>query len=90
MLTIWLGQLNGLPITSTITLVPTGIPQSSIAGPLLFNIFTNDIVKASSKFAVIREDAKEVDTHCEDFTYSDYLNTSTAHRFNFDLISESD
>ena len=35
-------------------------------------------------------DATGVDTHCEDFTYSDYLNNPTVHRIKFDLVSEND
>ena len=35
-------------------------------------------------------DAPGVDTYCEDFTYSDYLNNPTVHRIKFDLISEND
>ena len=34
-------------------LVSTGVPQGSIVGLLLFNMFTNDIIKACSKFAFI-------------------------------------
>ena len=40
-------------IKSTMRLVSTRVPQGSIVGPLLVNIFTNDIIKACSKFTFI-------------------------------------
>ena len=50
-----------------------------------FNIFFANVGINSSV-----ADATGVDTHCEDFTYSDYLNNPTVHRFKFVLVSEND
>ena len=46
-------------------LVSTGVPQGSIVGLLLFNIFINHIIKASSKFAFMlyADDTTLLSTH---------------------------
>ena len=48
--------------------VSCGIPQGSVLGPLLFNIFIKDIPKATSKFKVIMyADETTLVSHLENF-----------------------
>ena len=40
-------------ISESMLSINTGVPQGSSMGPILFNIFSNDIVMSSNKFNII-------------------------------------
>ena len=40
-------------VKSAVLSITTGVPHGSIIGPLLFNIYTNDIIKSNAKFIFI-------------------------------------
>ena len=53
-----------------------GIPQGSVLGPLLFNIYINDITKVTSKFNIIMyaDDTTLVSTQENFVQFSGHLN----------------